>query len=354
MSIRGRSVLDWLRRRFNRSHSAPIDSATYWDMTYDKLYKSASATPFEWGADPSELIPEYRYTPVDWVAPSASAASASASASASSTSASGETTATWASTVPPTLPTLILGAGDSRIGEHMHHAGWPAVTNMDFSSSAVDRRRATADPAHAASVRWVCHDARENMRGLLGGWDEDDGNGDDGSGGDGDGASGDSDDSASSSSGDSASLTSATATATATAAAAAHAAAGGLFGSVVDKGLVDGLWLAGDDPAKHIPVVVKRAAEVLDPSCGVFVTLSFTHPDYMVPLLLEQSALEWNKELEVRRIVSGGPIYMYRLTRRDRRAKGGGYQGVRRKANGTGGGGGAAAVVGTETETENT
>ena len=118
---------------------------------------------------------------------------------------------------------------------------------------------------------------------------------------------------------------------------------------MVDKGLVDGLWLAGDDPAKHIPVVVKRAAEVLDPSCGVFVTLSFTHPDYMVPLLLEQSALEWNKELEVRRIVSGGPIYMYRLTRRDRRAKGGGYQGVRRKAKGKGGGGGAAAV-GTETE----
>ena len=79
MSIRGRSVLDWLRRRFNRSHSAPIDSAKYWDMTYDKLYKSASATPFEWGADPSELIPEYRYIPVDWAAPSASASAASAS-----------------------------------------------------------------------------------------------------------------------------------------------------------------------------------------------------------------------------------------------------------------------------------
>ena len=89
------------------------------------------------------------------------------------------------------------------------------------------------------------------------------------------------------------------------------------FDSVLDKGTVDAIYLsAGDDFAKDIGDVAKSAAYVAAPKTGTFAVLSFTHPDYLWPLLVDPAPHQWDLATsEVRKLDF---IYLYLLRRSHR------------------------------------
>ena len=145
--------------------------------------------------------------------------------------------------------TLVLGGGTSTLGQALIDNGWSDVTALDFSEVAV-KRGLEMEP----SVDWVVGDARRLDETF--------------------------DDST--------------------------------FGSIVDKGTIDAIYLsAGDSCDADVNAVSQGAALVLEPR-GTFVCVSLSAPKYLWPLLQCDA---WDtSQCEVRRL-DGAFLYVMRRGR---------------------------------------
>ena len=150
---------------------------------------------------------------------------------------------------PRAAKTLVLGGGTSTLGQTLIDSGWSDVTALDFSEVAV-KRGLEMEP----SVDWLQGDARRLDEAF--------------------------DDST--------------------------------FGSIVDKGTVDAIYLsAGDGCTEDVGAVAAGAARVLEPR-GTFVCVSLSAPKYLWPLLQCDA---WDtSQCEVRRL-DGAFLYVMRRGR---------------------------------------
>ena len=158
-------------------------------------------------------------------------------------------TATLDQDCPRAAKTLVLGGGTSTLGQTLIDAGWSDVTALDFSEVAV-KRGLEMEP----SVNWLQGDARR----LDETFDE------------------------------------------------------GAFGSIVDKGTVDAIYLsAGDSCTEDVGAVATGAARVLEPR-GALLVVSLSAPRYIWPLLQCDA---WDtSQCEVRRL-DGAFLYVMRRGR---------------------------------------
>ena len=150
---------------------------------------------------------------------------------------------------PRAAKTLVLGGGTSTLGQTLIDAGWSDVTALDFSEVAV-KRGLEMEP----SVNWVVGDARR----LDETFDE------------------------------------------------------AAFGSIVDKGTIDAIYLsAGEACDEDVGAVAAGAARVLEPR-GTFLCVSLSAPQYIWPLLQCDA---WDiQQCEVRRL-DGAFLYVMRRGR---------------------------------------
>lgn len=180
--------------------------------------------------------------------------------------------ATLNDTLPPGSPVLMIGAGASLLGEAIYDNDYQPVVQTDFSEVVVKRRRSDMDIDLRPQMYWECVDAREPMTHLLQHIQDKDPKH----------------------------------------AIEQHDKLETKFGAVVDKGLIDGLYLAGGESMEDIPKVVSRVAEVLTPGKGVFVTLSYSSPNIITPLLKNKHFTS----IEAR-LMEAADIYLYRMSRGD-------------------------------------
>lgn len=132
MSIRSRTLADFLQR-FKLTPRAPhFSEASYWEQTYQRALH-----PFEWAGIGLAELAEYGYDNVD----------------------GSRCYAQLATDVPMGEPALLLGTGTSLLPEEMARAGWCHLTNVDFASS-VARPRAAAALESGIGGAWVQADAR--------------------------------------------------------------------------------------------------------------------------------------------------------------------------------------------------
>jgi hypothetical protein len=242
-SVRTRAVMDYLRHAmpmFKGKKGTEYQQAAFWDQ----LYSKTNEKHYEWGCRPSDLQ-VYNYRP-------------------EGRRYGMSLTATIHQTIPEGLPSLIIGAGSSQIGEMVYQNGFRPVVQTDFSRVVVNQRKKES-LKEFPEMHWDYADAREPLRPLL-----------------------------------------------------AHLNQAEvrpeeeeeevLFGSVIDKGLIDALYLANDNSLADISKIVSNVVDVLDPDWGVFLTLSRSHPEYLEPYLKNAGFLS----VEARRLESPD-IYLYRL-----------------------------------------
>lgn len=155
---------------------------------------------------------------------------------------------------PLSMKTLVLGGGTSALAQMLKDAGWADVAALDFSEVAVSRGK-EVEP----DVNWSLGDART----LDEVYDE------------------------------------------------------GSFGSVVDKGTIDAIYLSADaEYAADVGKVAAGVARLLQPR-GAFLVVSLSAPEYMWPLLQNGA---WDvTQSEVRRL-DGAFLYVLRRGRRPRGA----------------------------------
>ena len=158
-------------------------------------------------------------------------------------------TATLDQDCPKVAKTLVLGGGTSTLGQSLVDNGWSDVTALDFSEVAV-KRGLEMEPA----VKWVVGDARRLDEAF--------------------------DDST--------------------------------FGSIVDKGTIDAIYLsAGDSCTEDVGAVAAGASRILEPR-GTFLCVSLSAPRYIWPLLQCDA---WDiQQCEVRRL-DGAFLYVMRRGR---------------------------------------
>ena len=115
--------------------------------------------------------------------------------------------------------TLILGSGNSTLGEEMHAAGWADVTSIDFSEVCIDIAK-----QRAPQLQWKTMDAANLAKEF----------------------------------------------------------APASFDLVVDKGLLDSMHLVGDPGSEAIEKISRGVQSVLTPGTGRFVWLSLSAPSVWV------------------------------------------------------------------------
>lgn len=257
MSRIGRYVFDELRKFGLPAARLPYADAAWWDRNYDEL----GARALEWGGVGFTDLHTHTWCPHNTMYLAAFAQGTLFEAKLTDHDLAG-------GSYGPVGKLLVLGGGTSRLSEEMHSAGWQNVLDIDFSPTVVRQNQARAI-AHGLNFAEV--DARtmrpESLSSLMP-------------------CRADSMPPVKSDQ--------------------------GLFDTCVDKGLVDGLWCGGLESSKSIPTVVKSVASVLKPG-GRLLTLSWTSPRHMFPLLSEHSTL-WSV-IEARKLKS---LYLYVLERSER------------------------------------
>jgi hypothetical protein len=248
--------MDYLRHTlpmFKGKAGTEYQQAAFWD----KLYSKTNEKHYEWGCRPNDLQ-VYNYRP-------------------EGRRYGMSMTATIHQTIPEGLPSLIIGAGSSQIGEMIYQNGFQPVVQTDFSQVVVDQRKKESLQEYP-EMFWDYADARESLAPLLAHLNQ-------------------------------------TKPSAAKGADERTKTTGEdeeeeevLFGSVIDKGLIDALYLANDNSLADISKIVSNVVEVLDPDWGVFLTLSRSHPEYLAPYLKNAGFLS----MEARRLESPD-IYLYRL-----------------------------------------
>jgi hypothetical protein len=163
-------------------------------------------------------------------------------------------------TVPRDLPVLVIGAGSSRLGDVMYELGMKPIVQCDFSETVVQRREKRVNLTLTPMMFWKCIDCRLPMSDLTTYLHPD------------------------------------------------KKISVMKFGSVWDKGMIDALYLAGGEAFEDITKIIASASGVLSPD-GVFVLLSRSHPQYMLPLLKSPHF----SKIEARLLEKPADIYLYRL-----------------------------------------
>jgi SAM-dependent methyltransferase len=126
--------------------------------------------------------------------------------------------------------TLILGSGNSTLGEEMYEAGWTNITSIDFSDVAIEIAK-----QRAPHMEWRTMDATELSKGF----------------------------------------------------------APGSFDLVIDKGLIDSMHLVGDRGKEPIAQIARGIQKVLAPSTGRFVWLSLSSPSVWAAEHAELTECDW-------------------------------------------------------------
>jgi hypothetical protein len=215
---------------------------------WNNIYKS-SVDDYEWGCHPEEFLAyDYRSNGYSMYA-------------------------TISDTLPSESPVLMIGAGSSLLGEAIYDHGYEPMVQTDFSEVVVERRKLAIDKLLRPHMFWDFADARKPMNHLLQHIQNKD----------------------------------------PTIALSQHdTTKWQRFGGVVDKGLIDALYLSGGESMEDIPKIVSNVAKVLNPQSGVFVTLSYSSPKIMTPLLKNK----YFKSIEAR-LMESADIYLYRMCRGD-------------------------------------
>lgn len=178
--------------------------------------------------------------------------------------------ATIDDTLPLESPVLMIGAGSSLLGEAIYDHGYQPIVQTDFSEIVVERRKLAIDKSRYPLMFWDFADAREPLTHLLQHIKSND------------------------------------------PLSRHEKCKWNRFGGVVDKGLIDALYLSGGESMGDISKVVSNVAKVLDSESGVFVTLSYSAPKIMTPLLKNK----YFKSVEAR-LMENADIYLYRMCRGD-------------------------------------
>lgn len=209
------------------------------EQFWNNLYLNTTEKEYEWGFKPKD-IEIYTFKNVNNYGMSI--------------------TTTINDTIPNNQPTLLIGAGSSRLGEMLYTKDFKPLIQTDFSEIVVNQKKKECEHLYPEMI-WERADARESLTPLLKliqKPNEDP----------------------------------------------------IYFGSVIDKGLIDALYLGNDNIDVEIPKIVSNVVEVLDPDWGVFVTFSRSHPDCLEKYLKNTELVS----IEARRL-EYPDIYLYRLCR---------------------------------------
>ncbi|GMH96605.1 hypothetical protein TrST_g9368 [Triparma strigata] len=90
------------------------------------------------------------------------------------------------------------------------------------------------------------------------------------------------------------------------------------FQNIVDKGLIDGLYLGGETSSLLISDVISSCSHVLTPNTGTLSFVSFSPPKHMVPLLGKNAPLAFKIDC---REIADPPIYLYEMRVREEKRR---------------------------------
>lgn len=242
MSRVTRSFFDRLRRWGLPSARLPYDSGEWWDKSYTKN----EGHPIEWGGMGFAELSTH-----EWVERGANWSDTSARrvSSIADDDLAGRAR-------QPGGDLLVLGGGTSRLSQDFFDAGWPSVLDVEISPEAVkqSRSRVVGEPSRTDSTvreAEALHQASESHSGSAGGPGLE------------------------------------FIVADARSMRPRDDLQGRLFDACIDKGLVDALWCAGAIAAPtQVPQVSVSVAAALKPGVGTFMTLSYSGPEDILPLLL--------------------------------------------------------------------
>lgn len=249
MSLGGRRFIDRMKARVGtwlKLPCPPYGNVRYWDGVYKSL---GPQDVYEWGSTTlHDNLLQYTYTmvPLD--------ASNDATTPKTITSTFSE-----AIGVDPDdndnedKPIILLGCGNSKLGEDMAEHGWRGpLIQVDVVSRVVDTMAQRCAPLVEQGVMDFVEDDATQLSAF------DDGHVD----------------------------------------------------AVIDKGLVDALFCADD--YKQVEGVVSSVHRVLKPG-GIFLLLSLSQPEFLMPKILTEHERKW-KDVQVRQLES---ILMCRLEKDD-------------------------------------
>lgn len=251
MSLRGRHVIDNIKTRVGtwlKLPCPPYGNPRYWYGVYKSL---GPYDVYEWGSTTlTDSLLEYEYQLLD-----------SSAAPTSNIAPTTKVTSTFAEAIgvnpedSTDKPIILLGCGNSRLGEEMAEHGWRGpLIQVDVVSRCI----ATLAERCAPLVEDGTMDFVEDDATHLSAFDDNQVN------------------------------------------------------AVIDKGLVDALFCA--DEHDQVKDVVSSVHRVLKPG-GMFVFFSLSQPKFLMPQMLPkiESQKEW-KDIQVRQLES---ILMYRLEKDD-------------------------------------
>lgn len=90
------------------------------------------------------------------------------------------------------------------------------------------------------------------------------------------------------------------------------------FNNIIDKGLIDGLYLGGEPGSLKISSVISSCFSVLEPKIGVLAFCSFSPPKYILPYLGKGVENRWR--IGCREI--GEPvIYFYEMKIKEKKGR---------------------------------
>eukprot|EP00980_Cylindrotheca_fusiformis_P013099 scaffold3281_cov129-Cylindrotheca_fusiformis.AAC.18 len=131
MSLRGRYVIDRIKKVLSNKVRLPVPpygEPTYWDAAYRSFGPDDC---YEWGDVSLSDLASYEYKPLEWDKPGSSITE-------KLNTTLGKTLSVE-SNAEKDEPILILGCGNSKLGEDMIHAGWRGpVIQVDVSSRVIE------------------------------------------------------------------------------------------------------------------------------------------------------------------------------------------------------------------------
>jgi ubiquinone/menaquinone biosynthesis C-methylase UbiE len=226
MSLRGRYVIDRIKKALSNHVKLPVPpygEPSYWDAAYKSFGPQDS---FEWGdVDLSDLA-SYEYQTLEWDKPDSSFSEKIATTFGKTLSVE--------SNAEKDEPILMLGCGNSKLGEDMIQSGWRGpIIQVDVSSRIIDSMSQRCGSLISnGHMNFIEDDATE-----------------------------------------------------------LSAFRNGMINACVDKGLMDAVYCA--EEYDQCMSILKSVNRVLKPG-GVFVFLSYSRPEFLLPNLA-LSNHDWNK-----------------------------------------------------------
>jgi len=256
MSLRGRYLIDRIKRSVDsylRLPCPPYGNPSYWEGCYRSLGPS---DVFEWGNLTLEDLNRYTYRQIQYDDHDQTF-KAEERINSQTTTTLGETLGVNP-LAPSDEPILMLGCGNSKLGEDMIEAGWRGpLLQVDVASRVIDSMsQRCAAQQQTGDIQLIQDDAT-----VLSAFDDN------------------------------------------------HVPA------AIDKGLVDALFCANE--YQQCYNVMKSVHRVLKPN-GVFCCLSFSRPEFLLEKLLlsknQKNVTQW-QDVQIRQLDS---ILLYRFQKADK------------------------------------